>query len=198
MKHTWINTVVIVLVGIFVSNPGSVRAEYGTGPYYATPSWDQKLEATTRFVVLQDWNLYAVLDKETGLVWEKDAGANSFKMMWGEAYSHCINLNVANRKGWHLPTIEQLLSLVDTSLYVYTREELRAHPELNRKLPAGHPFIHVLTDTYWSLTTQPGNSGDNTFALTVNFVSGKAQVNKKVNKSSHVWCVRGGQTHDAY
>jgi hypothetical protein len=44
------------------------RAIEGNGPYYPTPSWDQKLPAATRFVVLTNWNREAVLDRETGLV----------------------------------------------------------------------------------------------------------------------------------
>jgi hypothetical protein len=46
------------------------------GPYYAKPSWDQKLDCTTpancpRFVVLELRPHAAVLDRETGLVWER-------------------------------------------------------------------------------------------------------------------------------
>jgi hypothetical protein len=41
-----------------------------SGPYYATPSWDQKL-GYQRFICLTDWNNQAVLDRETGLVWQR-------------------------------------------------------------------------------------------------------------------------------
>lgn len=40
------------------------------GPYYATPSWDQKLDPSVRFIVLANWNNEAVLDRETGIVWQ--------------------------------------------------------------------------------------------------------------------------------
>ncbi len=46
-------------------------AQVANGPYYATPSWDQSLPVTTRFVVLTNFASDAVLDRETGLVWEK-------------------------------------------------------------------------------------------------------------------------------
>ena len=53
-----------------------------SGPYYATPSWDQQLPASTRFVVLSNWidaahplGGAAVLDRETGLVWEQSPDA---------------------------------------------------------------------------------------------------------------------------
>lgn len=41
------------------------------GPYYATPSWDQQLPAASRFIVLSNWNAEAVLDRETGMVWQR-------------------------------------------------------------------------------------------------------------------------------
>lgn len=47
------------------------------GPYYALPSWDQKIAAATRFVVLTNWSSQAVLDKETGLVWMRSPQGGS-------------------------------------------------------------------------------------------------------------------------
>lgn len=41
------------------------------GSYYPTPSWDQTLPASTRFTVLSNFAGAAVLDRNTGLVWEK-------------------------------------------------------------------------------------------------------------------------------
>jgi hypothetical protein len=59
------------------------------GPYYATPSWDQTIACTipsscSRFLVLSNFNNEAVLDRETGLVWERtpDPGARG---NWGSA-----------------------------------------------------------------------------------------------------------------
>src|SRR5580765_4182534 len=57
------------------------------GPYYAEPAWDQKPACATidncpRFVVLTNWFSEAVLDKETGLVWEK-ATASDLRP-WGQ------------------------------------------------------------------------------------------------------------------
>ena len=47
-----------------------------TGPYYALPSWDQTIACTApascpRFVVLSNMNNDAVLDRETGLAWQR-------------------------------------------------------------------------------------------------------------------------------
>ena len=45
------------------------------GPYYAVPSWDQTLPAAQRFIVLANMNQEAVLDRETGLVWQRTPGS---------------------------------------------------------------------------------------------------------------------------
>jgi hypothetical protein len=45
------------------------------GSYYANPSWDQELPAAQRFIVLSNLNNEAVLDRETGLVWQRTPGS---------------------------------------------------------------------------------------------------------------------------
>ena len=58
-----------LLTGVALT-ANSAQAVDAVGPYYALPSWDRKMVAVNRFVVLTNWNSEAVLDKETGLVWE--------------------------------------------------------------------------------------------------------------------------------
>ena len=55
------------------------QAVEAVGPYYAEPAWAQKLPAATRFVVLTNWKSQAVLDKETGLVWERSPQGGGFR-----------------------------------------------------------------------------------------------------------------------
>jgi hypothetical protein len=75
------------------------------GPYYATPSWDQKLPSATRFVILSNWDNLAVLDRETGLVWQTSLKQSSVE----EANFTCWLSNVGGRGGWRLPTLQELL-----------------------------------------------------------------------------------------
>jgi hypothetical protein len=111
------------------SRPASAQVSTtGTGPYYATPSWDQKI-TTGRFVVLGNWNNEAVLDRETGLVWEKEAGTGKIDLQF--ASLHCLALTKGGRMGWRLPTVPELTSLVDPS-------------QSNPALPSGHPFNRVV------------------------------------------------------
>src|SRR5213592_884355 len=68
-----------------------------TGPYYATPSWDQKLVYFQRFICLTDWNNEAVLDRETGLVWQRAPFThviNSFEFRQSDAVFQCQNANI--------------------------------------------------------------------------------------------------------
>src|SRR3990172_5419884 len=106
------------------------HAVSAAGPYYATPSWDQTLPAATRFIVLTNMNSDAALDRETGLVWEKSPDTDA--RPWHAAPRHCNNRTVGNRKGWRLPTIQELASLIDPSV-----------PSPGPALPAGHPFTNV-------------------------------------------------------
>ena len=100
------------------------------GPYYATPSWDQTLPPSTRFIVLSNFNNEAVLDRETGLVWERSP-VSVLGTDWFTAVSACERLIVANRLGWRLPSVQELTSLVDPT-------------QGNPALPPGNPFSNIM------------------------------------------------------
>jgi hypothetical protein len=69
-----------------------------------TLRWDQGLPAAQRFVILAAFNNDAVLDKNTGLVWEKAPSLTSTES-WFDARLTCANKNVGNQKGWRLPSM---------------------------------------------------------------------------------------------
>jgi PEP-CTERM motif len=70
-------TIVSPFVLAFMLASPSARAQTtAVGPYYATPAWDQTLPCSApnncpRFIVLSNMNSEAVLDRESGLVWER-------------------------------------------------------------------------------------------------------------------------------
>ena len=115
MKHSWL--LVLMLLGIILMGASPAGAASGVGPYYTTPSWDQTMPASTRFVVLTNFNNEAVLDRETGLVWEQEISATTFT--WTEAMSHCFFIHTGGKYGWRLPFIEELASLREYSSGVY-------------------------------------------------------------------------------
>jgi hypothetical protein len=181
MKHGLLYTVGLIVLSmvVFAANPADAQTT-SNGPYYATPSWDQKLPASTRFIVLSNWDSAAVLDRETGLVWEKSPSTSDF--MWEDALRHCIQLNVGGRMGWRLPTVQELTSLIDTSV------------SGSIKLPAGHPF--VADWSYWSATTAASETcGECAWTM---MLSGDTIRLAKEHPSVQppAWCVRGGQGVD--
>jgi hypothetical protein len=163
---------IFLLVGLgLIAAPA--QAATGVGPYYAMPAWDQTLPAATRFLVLTNMNSEAVLDRETGLVWEQSPDTSTEN--WGNASYHCLNLAKGGKKGWRLPTVDELTSLVDPT-------------QSNPALPAGHPFSDVQSSDYWSATTNANNA---TNVWAANFNDGNVDNNDKSN-THYVWCVRGG------
>jgi hypothetical protein len=189
-------TVGVLFLATVLVTPGPAQAANSNGPYYATPSWDQQLQCDTqptcpRFIVLSNWidashpsGGAAVLDRETGLVWEQSPSTTlrqwaAHTLFLDSAQSHCNNSNVGKRKGWRLPTIQELASLIDPT-------------QSNPALPAGHPFSNVQSDGYWSATTDAASAVN---AWVVDFFSGDVFEGGK-GGFDFAWCVRGGQGGD--
>jgi hypothetical protein len=169
----------VMLFAVLLSAPVFAQT-VANGPYYATPSWDQTLPINTRFVVLANFNQEAVLDRDTGLVWERSP--SSTRIGRETARLECINRTVGGRKGWRLPSVHELMSLVDPSI---------APP--GPTLPVGHPFTNIGSDLYWTGTTfafQPPLPWE------VSFTTGNAGVNNALQRI--IWCVRGGGPIDQY
>ncbi|MFZ1748524.1 MAG: DUF1566 domain-containing protein, partial [Nitrospirales bacterium] len=159
------------------------------------PAWDKVLPAndtgdpcrSSRFTCVMGGQ--AVLDNETGLVWEKSPETNfSSISSWGPARVACLNKNVGGRKGWRLPSVQELSSLVNGSIQ-----------ESGLNLPPGHPFILdgiQIFGGHWSATM---DAEDPTRAWKVDFNGGIVESAKKnlvASASPHFyilfWCVRGG------
>jgi len=126
------------------------------------PTWDQLLPAAERFQIAMGGA--AILDKETGLVWEKNPEINS--QLWADVGTLCTAKTVGGRKGWRLPTLSELSSLVDPS-------------RNNPALPTGHPFtnIYFAQGGYWTTTT---SAADSTKAWYVFFGNGGAAIFTKL------------------
>jgi hypothetical protein len=145
------------------------------------PTWSQALPDAQRFeLVLED---AAVLDKQTGLVWERTP--NTAKYDWKGAISHCTQLEVGHRKGWHLPTIEQLMSLGSADLF-------------NVAFPYGDGRVNL-----WSVTTN-FYAPQSAWALGGSMFAPAVLVDKTSDIVVHpsgggvdcyyAWCVRDGQS----
>ena len=141
------------------------------------PAWSERI-LSDRFVKALD-NDGVVRDKETGLVWQKNLDTTTRD--WYDAQIYCNGLDLGLRKGWRLPTLQELASLVDTSA------------SGSPKLPIGHPFGNAEPLFYWAATS---DAMDAAIAWGVRFDTGGAVRNAK-NSPYSVWCVRGGQGVEA-
>ncbi|MGA7107374.1 MAG: DUF1566 domain-containing protein [Terracidiphilus sp.] len=125
----------------------------------------------------------AVLDKETRLVWERSPSINKTNLSAAVVYS--TTKVVVDRKGWRLPALEELLSLVDPA-------------ETNPTLPNGHPFVNVKLDYfYWSLTRGlPLATGEQNLVWGYNFGNADTSSIVVAVASCYTWLVRGGYGHN--
>ena len=150
----------------------------GAGNY--TMRWDINITSSaSRFTVLTDFSGAAVRDNNTGLVWEKlPSGSTN----WSDARLKCVEKNVGGTRGWRLPSVVELASLIDTS--------------------PGAPLVPgvfegVPSVSYWSATT---NATSTNTILTVDFsdrgIVGSAS---RINGSMlPYWCVRGPMQESVY
>lgn len=141
------------------------------------PSWHQILAAddggdgchSSRFLCVMGDE--AVLDRETGLVWEKAPSAVLYD--WYGAVRRCQRSSIGGRQGWRAPKIEELRSLLDeTSL-----------------LPAG-VFDNVQLDGYYWSTSDDVANGGSAEVHRFSETTAPGGVTKTTVFAS-VWCVRG-------
>lgn len=149
----------------------------GAGNY--TLRWDTNNPSASRFTVLTEFNNAAVRDNNTGLVWEQSPITPSPAPTWNEARLQCIEKNVGGTRGWRLPSVVELTSLIDPSLPAPF-------------VPA--VFTGVQLSPYWSATA---NAVGSSTALSVNFDDGHAGMSSKSSGSS-IWCVRGPMQESVY
>jgi hypothetical protein len=146
-----------------------------------TLRWDRVLPAAQRFVVLTEFNNEAVLDQETGLVWERSPGPGTVN--WSGARGYCANRVVGGRRGWRLPAVFELASLVDPTV-----------PSPEQTLPPGHPFLNVQSAPYWTISTVADTPAG---AWQVDFILGLVGNSTKADGLPN-WCVRGPNQESVY
>jgi len=204
MNTVWlrINTVAMLLVLfalLTLIGLLATRAEGGPidpfgppGPTYHSlgvvpPSWTLALPAddtgdpcnSRRFACVLGGE--AVLDNETGLVWQRDPETSA--VTWYAAASNCRVAATGGKYGWRLPATHELASLLDTSADF---------------LPDGHPFggQAAVTGEWWSnsapLLIAAGSSPPHPDILFSEVVVNPAvpAIDTRLTLNN-AWCVRG-------
>lgn len=165
-----------------VASCASAQATFN-GPYYAMPSWDQTLPVASRFLVLSNFNNDAVLDRETGLVWQR--APRPVASTYINTAGLCGQQVSGNRGGWRMPTNAELATLFEPSSTAVDG------------LPVGHPFLGVgaRQELFWSSTPDGigGRAGAGTIgAAGVSSVVLYALLPVAPGVLFRAWCVRGG------
>lgn len=197
--QTRINTIVLLLVlfallaliGMLANGAhgGPLDPPSGVNPSMRTmeellPAWNRKLTAvgassscdSPRFqCVLPDQahpTGAAVLDRETGLVWQRVPGEGTYT--WAGALFQCTSLLNGGRNGWRTPAVDEI-----TSLFL-------ADDPGPFNLGAALPY-------FWTTTREPGSS---TRRLYVTFEVGGFVFSGEPVVLARSFCVRGGAAHD--
>ncbi len=137
-----------------------------------TTRWDANKPSASRFTVLAEFGNTAVRDNNTGLVWEQ---MPNMVTDWGSARYYCLNKPVGGTRGWRLPSVVELTSLID--------------PLLVAPYVPPTVFSGVLVGAYWSSTSIM--DGGSTSKYTLSFGDGMVGTTSKSTSTVNVWCVRG-------
>jgi uncharacterized protein DUF1566 len=156
----------------------------GGGARAKDNSWGHITDSTVRFQVLSNFNNQAVLDRDTGLIWEQcPAVPANNELTIVPAVIGCYNRSTGGVKGWRLPTTEELMSLA-----------------VGNALPMGAPFCTYLpvanssnNTFFWTSTQDPADPTKHIGVLTPDGgESVVSQIPTPIAAMPSVWCVRGG------
>lgn len=137
------------------------------------PSDDGGACANSRFTCVMGGE--SVVDRETGLVWQKAPPACAVSCAWVNAISICLKSETGGRRGWRLPAIEEMQTLVDPA---------------TDSLPVNHPFT-IPDGQYWAIGTEPEVPS---LAYYLNVSAGVMQPSATTKTDAgRAWCVRGGR-----
>jgi hypothetical protein len=116
-----------------------------------------------------------VTDLNTGLMWQQGDGQNDVYRNWQGAVDYCSALDLGGHTDWHLPTINELISLVDVGIAI-------PGPAINTTY-----FPECRSDWYWSGNTVVYNPD---VGWGVGFDDGNV-LNPVKGATLNVRCVRG-------
>jgi hypothetical protein len=143
--------------------------------------WQTAHPSENRFVLMPPFNNAAVLDKETGLVWE--LAPDSTRVTWNEARRTCVRRDTGGQKGWRLPSPSEMRSLVGPAVDA---------PGPN--IPPGHPFLNIQSTSYWTVVPEANLPS---YARYVDAFLGNVLSVIKIY-TFPVWCVRGPLRPEEY
>ncbi len=169
-RRTWLSAIGAVLVtgGLVTS---TVEAQV----------WDKNYPEAARFQKLAAFQNQAVLDKNTGLVWEQAPGPEL--MLWSDAAGWCLAKTVGLTRGWRLPSVMELVSV------------LAVEPGGQAFVPPVFTFAGGFVAPWWTATTMAPDPGT---AWTVDDRGHIITSGGKQFGTNLAWCVRGPMQESVY
>ena len=140
-------------------------------------NWQEAHPSAQRFQILSDFHDEAVLDKDTGLVWE--IAPQAMPVTWNEARVTCGKRATGGQRGWRLPAPTEMRSLVGPAV---------DSPIPN--IPPGHPFLNIQPTSYWTVVPEANQPS---YAKYVDAFLGNVLSFLEIY-TYPVWCVRGPLT----
>ena len=176
-----LDTILNILNSPNTGGGGTPSPSPGGGAGNQTLRWDTN-NTSARFTTAFTG---AVLDNNTGLVWEQSPAIITPGLTWSDARIKCVDKNVGGTRGWRLPSVVELVSLI-------VPDPVSGMPVIPVE------FTGVQSSTYWSATTNADQSGStNVSKLIVSFDDGTVSSLAKGN-TTYFWCVRGPMSESAY
>jgi len=119
-----------------------------------------------------------VFDHITGLVWQDDADAKTYKANQLDAIAYCEELTLGDKNDWRLPSYKELLTLTDFS---------KVSPTIHSE------FTNVATELEDSYISSTNYAKDTTKAYSINYSYLYTGIDKvdRYSNSFNVRCVRG-------
>jgi Protein of unknown function (DUF1566) len=161
--------------GVSSSSPSSSS---GVGAGNHTLRWDTNNPSASRFTTVFPG---AVLDNNTGLVWEQ-LPVGTLRS-WKDARIDCVDKNVGGTRGWRLPSVVELASLID--------------PSLGTPFVPLNVFTNILVGAYWSATVD-ATATNLVLLVDLDTKSGTTATSSKTSGSAYVWCVRAPMQESVY
>jgi hypothetical protein len=107
-------------------------------------------------------------------IWQRSD--DGVKRTWQEASSYCADMSLGGYTDWYLPTIEDLMTLVDYTVY---------NPSLSTEVLDGH------IDYYWSSTPNVSSQDE---VWVQSFMRGGTRCFNKETSTYYVRCMRKGES----
>ncbi len=96
-----------------------------------------------------------IKDPTTNLIWEDTPHSDENKVTHSEAKKYCSNLKLSDVSGWRLPTVNELISIVDYTRYAPAILKEFSHTSINSLYWTSTPY-HRAKNKFWGVDFKDG------------------------------------------